>query len=144
MPNRFFLAPLGAILILILISPTFADSGKTKPSSSPSPLGFTTDSRAAEIAAEARALSVPSPERARGWLRTLTEEPHVAGTPADHKTAVFVRDKLRAWGWKADLVEYQVLLNYPDRNVGASGPVLQLIQPTRQALPMTEKASGRG
>ena len=58
---------------------------------------------------------VPTPENARSWLRTLTEEPHVAGTQADYKTAVFVRDKLREWGWKAELAEYEVLLNYPDR-----------------------------
>ena len=45
--------------------------------------------------AEAKALAVPTPENARSWLRTLTEEPHPAGSPADYKTAVFVRDKLR-------------------------------------------------
>jgi N-acetylated-alpha-linked acidic dipeptidase len=70
-------------------------------------------SRAAQAQAEARALAVPTPERARAWLRTLTEEPHVAGTPADRKTALFVRDRLREWGWQADLAEYEVLLNYP-------------------------------
>ena len=56
---------------------------------------------------------MPTPENARKWLRVLTAEPHVAGTPADYKTAVFVRDKLREWGWKADLAEQEVLLNYP-------------------------------
>ena len=40
---------------------------------------------------EAQALTVPTPESARNWLRVLTAEPHVAGTPADYKTAVFVR-----------------------------------------------------
>ena len=63
--------------------------------------------------AEAHALTVPTPDNARRWLRILTAEPHVAGTPADYKTAVFVRDKLREWGWKADLAEMDVLLNYP-------------------------------
>ena len=82
-------------------------------SGSPSPLGFAPGSRAAELEAEATPWPCPTPENARAWLRTLTEEPHVAGTPADHKTALFVRDKLREWGWKADLAEYEVLLNYP-------------------------------
>src|SRR5215210_9020287 len=76
------------------------------------PIGFAPGSRAAQAKAEAHALAVPTPERARTWLRTLTEEPHVAGTPADRKTAVFVRDKLRQWGWQAELAEYEVLLNY--------------------------------
>ena len=77
------------------------------------PIGFAPASRAAQAKAEAHALSVPTPDAARAWLRALTEEPHVAGTPADYKTAVDVRDKLRSWGWTADLVEYEVLLNYP-------------------------------
>ncbi len=68
----------------------------------------------AQRTAEAHALTVPTPENARRWLRILTAEPHVAGTPADHKTAVFVRDKLREWGWKAEIAEMEVLLNYPD------------------------------
>ena len=25
----------------------------------------------------------------------------------------FVRDRLRSWGWRADLAEFQALLNYP-------------------------------
>ena len=83
--------------------------------------------RADQAEAEAHALAVPTPEKARSWLHTLTEEPHVAGTPADHKTALFVRDKLREWGWKADLAEYEVLLNYPQtlgpaRDRPAAGP----------------------
>ncbi|WZP00494.1 M28 family metallopeptidase [Isosphaeraceae bacterium EP7] len=82
------------------------------------PLGFRDrpDALAAQRKAEARALDVPTPEAARLLLRKLTEEPHVAGTPEDYDTAIFVRDQLRGWGWKADLAEYQVLLNYPDRD----------------------------
>lgn len=78
------------------------------------PLGFSKATSTPQLAAEKEALAVPSPENARRWLRTLTAEPHVAGTEADHKTAVFVRDKLREWGWKAELVELKVLLNYPN------------------------------
>ena len=98
-----------------------------------SPLGFAPASRAAQAAAEMHALSIPTPDSARAWLRALTEEPHVAGTPADHKTALFVRDRLRSWGWKADLVEYEVLLNYP---VGS--PTLELVRPTSLGLSLTE------
>src|SRR5262245_39092523 len=80
---------------------------------SSAPIGFTPDSRAAYARAEAQALAVPTPEKARSWLRTLTEEPHIAGSDADYKTAIFVRDKLREWGWKAEIEEYEVLLNTP-------------------------------
>ena len=84
---------------------------------SSSPLGFTPRSRPGQLQAEAHALAVPTPENARKLLRILTAEPHVAGTPADYKTAVFVRDKLREWGWKADIAELEVLLNYPATGV---------------------------
>ena len=86
------------------ISPANGDDG---------PIGFAPSSRAAQTKAETHALTIPTPDAARAWLRSLTEEPHVAGTPGDYKTAVDVREKLRSWGWTADLVEYEVLLNYP-------------------------------
>ena len=75
--------------------------------------------------------AVPTPDAARAWLRALTEEPHVAGTPADHKTAVDVRDKLRDWGWKAELAEYEVLLNYPVPDAPASTSC-ELVRPDRR------------
>ena len=97
------------------------------------PLGFTPSSGPVELQAEAHALSVPTPENARKLLRTLTAEPHVAGTRADYKTAVFVRDKLREWGWKADIAELEVLLNYPH---GAPG--LTIERPVAKTLPLDE------
>jgi N-acetylated-alpha-linked acidic dipeptidase len=133
MRRRFFVrVALTAALLTTTATSGFAQNTETKPR--PSPLGFSPRSRAVELAAEARAVAVPTPESARGWLRTLTEEPHVAGTHADYKTALFVRDRLRAWGWTADLAEYEVLLNYP-----AGTPILELLRPDRAALPLTEK-----
>ena len=110
-----------------------------EPKTPPPPIGFAPGSRAAEATAEANALAVPTPENARAWLRTLTEEPHVAGTKADYKTAVFVRDKLRDWGWEAKLEEYEVLLNYPVVDfAGPAGamttPKLELLRPNQMAL----------
>ena len=78
---------------------------------------------------------MPTPENARSWLRTLTAEPHVAGTHADFKTAVFVRDKLREWGWKADLEEQEVLLNYP---LAGHPPVLAIDRPIARKLSLDE------
>ena len=65
----------------------------------------------------------------------LTAEPHVAGTPADYRTAVFVRDKLREWGWKADIAEQEVLLNYP---LLGSPPRLLLERPVAKNLSLDE------
>src|SRR5262245_23243364 len=96
-------------------SPTRASSSGPGSSSAerPSPRGFSPRSAPAQREAEALALTIPTPENARRWLRVLTAEPHVAGTPADHRTAVFVRDQLREWGWKAEIAEIEVLINYP-------------------------------
>src|SRR4051794_16490918 len=118
----------------ITTSPTTARSGQDAPlpNTSPTLLGFAPGSRAAETEAEAHALSVPTPNSARSWLRTLTEEPHIAGTPADYKTAVFVRDKLREWGWKADFAEYEVLLNYP------TSASLKIVRPKEQDVTLIE------
>lgn len=83
-----------------------------------------------------------SPQVLRSLLRSLTEEPHVAGTPADLRTAEFVRDKLKAWGWSADLVEYEVLLNYPEPSfnpvTGRTNPTLEILRPAAKPLPVTE------
>ncbi|MFM7131391.1 MAG: PA domain-containing protein, partial [bacterium] len=91
-----------------------------------------------------QAQSAVTPGNLRGMLRTLTEEPHVAGTPADFKTAEYVRDKLKSWGWAAELVEYEVLLNYPqaalDPVTGRRNPSLEIIRPNAMPLAVTEVA----
>jgi N-acetylated-alpha-linked acidic dipeptidase len=102
-------------------------------------MGFTSRSIASQHQAEAHALTVPTPENARNWLRILTAEPHVAGTPADYKTAVFVRDKLREWGWKAEIFELEVLLNYP---LAGSPPQLSLERPFAKAFSLDEAPLG--
>ena len=100
------------------------------------PLGFLPGSRAAQAKAEAVALATPDSASARSMLRTLTEEPHVAGTPADHRTAIYVRDRLRSFGWTAELAEYPVLLNYP-----RPGSVrLEIVRPEAKPLKVTEDA----
>src|SRR5258708_37876523 len=114
---------LGLITLVASTAPAFAQEG---------PIGFATGSKAAQARAEGHALSVPTPDAARAWLRAITEEPHVAGTPADYKTSADVRDKLRSWGWSAELAEYEVLLNYPVK--GTHAPLCELIRPNPIAL----------
>jgi N-acetylated-alpha-linked acidic dipeptidase len=132
-----------AIAITLLLGtwtiPGYGGSASDAPGSSPptvpSPLGFAPSTRAEQLREEAHALTVPTPANARSWLRTLTAEPHVAGTPADFKTAVFVRDKLREWGWKADIEELEVLLNYPR---DGQPPHLNISRPFNKSLTLDE------
>ncbi|MFL6228488.1 MAG: M28 family metallopeptidase [Pyrinomonadaceae bacterium] len=95
--------------------------------------GFTPEGSAAERALEERFRAVPRPEGAREHLRQLTKEAHVAGTPEDYQTALYVRDRFREYGIPAELREYQVLLPYP-----RTPTVLELVAPRRQRLALQE------
>ena len=89
-------------------------AGDQEPAAGPRPrIGFFAAAGPAEARAEETMLRTPTPERERAWLRALTEEPHVAGTPEDRKTAEYVRDRLVDFGLKAEMTSYDVLLNYP-------------------------------
>jgi N-acetylated-alpha-linked acidic dipeptidase len=117
------------VLVILEAGPVLAAEPKG------SLIGFSPRSVEKQRAAEAHALTIPTPENARRWLRTLTAEPHVAGTLADHKTAVFLQEKLREWGWKADIVELEVLLNYPHPDGTTQ---LELVRPVSKALALDE------
>jgi N-acetylated-alpha-linked acidic dipeptidase len=123
---------LGAIGLLAAVTTLSA----TARAQDRAPIGFAPASRKAQAKAEARALSVPTPEAAKSWLRSLTEEPHVAGTAADKKTAEDLQGKLASWGWDAAIVEYEVLLNYP-----VPGSVkLEVVRPETLTLKVSEDA----
>ena len=68
---------------------------------------------AGESAIEDKFLAVPSAKLAGEELKTLTAEPHMAATPEDHKTALYVAEKFRAAGLDTEIVPYRVLLNWP-------------------------------
>jgi len=95
--------------------------------------GFSQASSQDERRIEEQFRAVPQPASAREHLRRLTAEPHIAGTPEDYATAVYVRDQMRSFGLAADLKEYQVWLNYPK-----SDPVVELIAGRRERLSVRE------
>jgi N-acetylated-alpha-linked acidic dipeptidase len=68
---------------------------------------------ASEAAVESAFLSVPSARLAGEELKTLTAQPHVAGTPEDHATALYVARKFREAGLETTIVPYRVLLDWP-------------------------------
>ena len=67
----------------------------------------------AELKAEKTFLAVPSAELAKEHLRTLTAEPHVAGSPEDKKTAEYVLQKYKEAGLDAYIQEYKIWMNTP-------------------------------
>jgi len=68
---------------------------------------------AAEQKLEERFLAIPSPQLAQQHLRTLTAEPHIAGSPEDRKTAEYVARKFRQAGLQTRIDAYSVWLNLP-------------------------------
>jgi N-acetylated-alpha-linked acidic dipeptidase len=62
---------------------------------------------------EQQFLAVPDSKQAEEYMRVLTSEPHMAGTPEDKKTADYVAGLFRQWGLDTEIVPYKVWLNYP-------------------------------
>ena len=58
-------------------------------------------------------LAVPDAKLAGEALKTLTAEPHVAGSPEDYKTAQYVAEKFKAAGLQTEIVKYTAWLNHP-------------------------------
>ena len=79
---------------------------------------------------------IPSPQQAQQDLWTLTQAPHVAGTPEDFKTAQYVLSQFREAGLDARMVEYQVLLPMPKE------VKVDLVEPFKREGPTPEGGWG--
>src|SRR3954453_3233633 len=101
---------LGFLLLLVLI-PLPVRTALPSPSGQQTVFGYADFSKQAKI--EEKFLSVPDPKLAGEELKTLTAEPHLASTPAAHKTAEYVAQKFRAAGLETEIVPYRVLMNQP-------------------------------
>lgn len=75
------------------------------------------------------------PAAAGRHLRALTEDPHMAGTPADRRTADYVRGVLDEAGFETEIAEYHVLLSYPRR------VAVTVTRPTRIELDLLERSN---
>ena len=67
----------------------------------------------AQAKIEEKFLAVPDAKLAGQHLKTLTDEPHMAATPEDRKTAEYVAQKFRAAGLETEIIPYRVMLNQP-------------------------------
>ena len=95
--------------------------------------GFSAKTSDAERRLEEQLRAVPAPATAREELRILTSEAHIAGSPEDHTTAVYVRDQMRSFGLESELREYQVLLPFP-----RTPSIVELVAPRRERLQVRE------
>jgi N-acetylated-alpha-linked acidic dipeptidase len=128
---KLFSAALLVSVILPSVASTTAGGNAPAPSST-AIFGFR-DS-AAESAIESRFLAVPDAKLAEEHLRTLTREPHMAGTPEDKTTADYVAQKFRDAGLDTEIAEYKVWINYPEEiSVDMTAPAgVEMHGPTRE------------
>jgi N-acetylated-alpha-linked acidic dipeptidase len=99
---------------------------------SSAPVGFAADSADAQAKAEKVLVDTVTPASARKWLAALTEEPHVAGTPAEKKVADYVLARFKQFGLSAEIVRYDVFLNHPTH------VALKLVAPVEEELKLRE------
>jgi N-acetylated-alpha-linked acidic dipeptidase len=106
MLSRVFIAlALSAAVFFLLTS-----AAETPPGVS----GFSRTSLEAERRAEARFLRLPSEDRARGFHRFLTAQPHVAGSARNKALAEWQREQWARWGLdQVEIITHDVLLPYP-------------------------------
>lgn len=130
---RFFYSALACSVVFLGFVLARVSGHAANSSGAPAPI-FGFRDAAAENATEARFLAVPDPKLAEEHLRTLTQAPHMAGTPEDKATADYVAQKFRAAGLDTEIVEYKVWMNYPlEISVDVTAPAgVEMHGPTRE------------
>ena len=72
--------------------------------------GYTPEGSNRQRALEAAAIRAPSPERSAEMSRALSAETHVAGTPAQRRTADYVIQQMRQMGLETEVRTYRIWL----------------------------------
>jgi N-acetylated-alpha-linked acidic dipeptidase len=113
----------GAVLFLILIGSNLqafeaaanVNDGDKSNNTDKAPSWVITGFRdvSSELDLEKKFIAVPDAKLAEDHLRTLTQAPHIAGSPEDKATADYVAKKFRDAGLDTEIVEYKVWMNYP-------------------------------
>ncbi len=96
------------------------------------PFGFSPAEREKQRALEARFAELLSAERIREHMHFLASKPHFAGSAATRENAFYLRDRLRDYGFEAEVVPYEMYLPAVQR-VAA-----RLVVPVEQELRLTE------
>ncbi|MGH7657379.1 MAG: hypothetical protein ACREL6_04025, partial [Gemmatimonadales bacterium] len=104
-------------------------------------IGFAPETWTREAGYEALLLGLPDTASARVHARALGSEPHVAGTPAQVRTADYVLRNMAEWGLDTSRVTFRVFLPYMDSSfveIQGDNPVrLELNEPPVPGDPTT-------
>ena len=94
--------------------------------------GFTADSSPTQTEIEERYRDAISRDNLREHLEWLSSRPHLPGTDNALLTAEYVRDRLREYGWEAEIEEYVAWLTEP---VDTS---IEVVEPEPITIPVHE------
>ncbi|MCZ6918699.1 MAG: M28 family peptidase [Gemmatimonadetes bacterium] len=72
--------------------------------------GFFPDSHARQLVCEARLQELPTAQTFREHLRTITAEPHVAGSEANARVAEYLAGVMERAGWEVERAAYDVYM----------------------------------
>jgi len=98
-------------------------------------LGFSSRSIVQERDAEAKYTSHLSTESISQFHRSITNRPHIAGTPASMAVAETIRKGLESFGLETEVHEFQVYLSTP-RSI-----TVDLVEPVKQPINVREPAN---
>jgi N-acetylated-alpha-linked acidic dipeptidase len=98
--------------------------------------GFTSGQVPAEREREQRLQTLPSPDNLREYMRTITADPHHAGSPGSRKVAEFILGKFKSWGLNASIEPFEALMPYPTERV------VELVEPEKYVATLKEPVIG--
>src|ERR1700722_15513042 len=75
--------------------------------------GYTPAAATTEQALEASVIERPAPATADTISRTLSHEPHMAGSPAQARTRDYVIARMKSYGLETSVRSYDVYMPYP-------------------------------
>jgi N-acetylated-alpha-linked acidic dipeptidase len=85
--------------------------------------GFLNDEVDQQRAWEEKLRALPQTDNLREYMRTITEEPHIAGLPGSKKVADYILAQFQSWGLDAWIEETQALMPLPTERY------LELVEP---------------
>jgi N-acetylated-alpha-linked acidic dipeptidase len=94
--------------------------------------GYSNASSAEQLTLEADLMRGPDTASARSHSQALASTPHVAGTPAQTRTADYVLEQMAGWGLDTSRVEFRVFMPFHDSTV------VELVAPQPRRLVLDE------
>ncbi len=98
--------------------------------------GFIPDTAKTEQDREAKAKSIPAPERVHAYMKRIASSPHAAGSPASKAVADYALSLFKDFGLDARIETFEALLPYPTvRTLEMVKPVHYLAKLKEPAIP---------